>query len=63
LLAYAVVGMAEGGTRFWVEKSRREAAGVPTDRGNAFRVADDVRLLSQRISTIAWAGLRGVQPD
>src|ERR1039458_6783997 len=63
LLAYAVVGMAEGGTRFWVERSRKEAAGAPTDREGAVALADDIRLLTERISTIAWAGLRGVHPD
>jgi AcrR family transcriptional regulator len=61
LLAHALVGMAEGGTRFWAEQSHRAAA-VTGDRRAATR-SDDVRLLAQRVSTVAWAGLRGVQPD
>jgi AcrR family transcriptional regulator len=51
LLAYAVIGMAEGGTRFWVESARKGADTTPAD----------VRLLADRVSEVAWAGLRGIQ--
>jgi AcrR family transcriptional regulator len=53
LLAYAVIGMAEGGTRFWVESARKGAGTTPMD----------VRLLAERVSQVAWAGLRGIQLD
>jgi len=53
LLAYAIVGMAEGGTRFWVESARRSS---PTGRAPVA----DVSLLARRVSRVAWAGLRGV---
>jgi len=49
LLAYAVVGMAEGGSRFWAESTRK---------GGETRV--DIALLAERVSGVAWAGLRGV---
>jgi AcrR family transcriptional regulator len=61
LLAYAIVGMAEGGTRFWVEQSRRAAAATVGDQ--SLTNNDDVRRLAERVSTMAWAGLRGVQAD
>jgi len=71
LLAYAIIGMAEGGTRYWVERSRKEAAGSvldpttdpATDAEKAAALVDGVRLLAERVSKIAWYGLRGVRPD
>lgn len=63
LLAYAMVGMAEAGTRFWVERSRKEATGAPVDSEKAVTSPDDVRLLAERVSEVAWFGLRGVRPD
>jgi AcrR family transcriptional regulator len=67
LLAYALIGMAEGGTRFWVERTRRDAAAalVESGRGEEESVppSDDVHLMSKRISRVAWAGLRGIEPD
>jgi AcrR family transcriptional regulator len=62
LLAYAMVGMAEGGTRFWVEQSRRESAGTDSDGQRATSPAD-VHQLAERVSNVAWFGLRGVRPD
>ncbi len=53
LLAYTVIGMAEGGTRFWVESARKGLGTSP----------DDVRQLAERVSRVAWAGLRGVRTD
>lgn len=55
LLAHAMAGMAEGGTRFWVESGRRS--------GGDRRADADVAHLAQRVSRLAWAGLRGVGPD
>jgi len=71
LLAYAMIGMAEGGSRYWVEKSRKEAAAAlmdptsdtATDAEKAATSPDGVRLLADRVSKIAWYGLRGVRPD
>jgi AcrR family transcriptional regulator len=67
LLAYAMIGMAEGGTRFWVEWTRREADAARANEGgpdtDAAPSTEDVHLLARRISRIAWAGLRGLQPD
>jgi AcrR family transcriptional regulator len=63
LLAYAVIGMAEGGTRFWVEQTRREAVGNPPDTtvdDDEGTVPDDVHLMTKRVSRLAWAGLRGI---
>jgi AcrR family transcriptional regulator len=44
LLAYAVVGLAEGTGRFWLRGSRR----------------DRPEVLARRIADLTWAGLRGV---
>jgi AcrR family transcriptional regulator len=55
LLAHAMAGMAEGGTRYWVESARRGG----TDK----RSQADLRHLAERVSRLAWAGLRGVNPE
>jgi AcrR family transcriptional regulator len=53
LLAYAVVGMAEGASRrFMEQRSRHDGA-----------VEDEALRLAQRIANLAWAGLRSVHPD
>jgi AcrR family transcriptional regulator len=53
LLAYAVVGMAEGA-------SRRFMAQRPSgERG----VEEEAERLAQRMAALAWAGLRSVQAD
>jgi AcrR family transcriptional regulator len=52
LLAYAVVGMAEGASRRFMEQ--RPVVGA---------VEDEARRLAQRIADLAWAGLRSVHPD
>jgi len=53
LLAYAVVGMAEGA-------SRRFMAQRPGDERS---VEDEADRLAQRMAALAWAGLRSVQAD
>jgi AcrR family transcriptional regulator len=52
LLAYALMGMAEAGARFWADSSRTGAA-----------TTEDIDALSLRVSSLAWAGLRAVEPD
>ena len=63
LLAHAIVGLADGGTRFWVEQNDRAVATAAGGDDKVVSSPDDVRRLAERVSTIAWAGLRGVQPD
>jgi AcrR family transcriptional regulator len=53
LLAYAVVGMAEGASRRFMEQ-RAE------DNGS---VEEEARRLAQRVANLAWAGLRSVHAD
>jgi AcrR family transcriptional regulator len=53
LLAYAVVGMAEGASR------RFMAQRPTTGRG----VEEEAQRLAQRMADLAWAGLRSVHPD
>jgi AcrR family transcriptional regulator len=52
LLAYAVVGMAEGASRRFIEERR--------DEGGA---EEEARRLAQRVADLAWAGLRSVHAD
>jgi AcrR family transcriptional regulator len=54
LLAYAVVGMAEGASRRFMEQ--RATAG----NGSA---EQEARRLAQRVANLAWAGLRSVHAD
>jgi AcrR family transcriptional regulator len=61
LLAYSIVGMAEGGTRFWVEWSKNKAKAVGQDQ--IVTSPEDVRLLAERVSQMAWAGLRSVESE
>jgi len=53
LLAYAVVGMAEGASRRFMEQRA-------TDDGS---VEEEARRLAQRVANLAWAGLRSVHAD
>jgi len=59
LLAHAVVGMAEGASRHWLDAQRdgsaRSAAPLPDDD----RAAEAARLAAQ-LADFAWAGLRQV---
>ncbi len=54
LLAYAVVGMAEGASRHWFE-------GEAASRRN--EAAEEAQRLASRLADLAWAGLRSVHPD
>jgi AcrR family transcriptional regulator len=53
LLAYAVVGMAEGASRRFIEQ-RPATAGA---------VEEEAERLAQRMADLAWAGLRSVHAD
>jgi AcrR family transcriptional regulator len=55
LLAYAVVGMAEGASRHWV-------AATPGPGRAADAEAEALRLAA-RVADLAWAGLRSVHAD
>jgi len=58
-LAYAVVGMAEGASRHWIEIETRGAeAGLdPKSLDN------EAQRLASRLADLAWAGLRAVHAD
>jgi AcrR family transcriptional regulator len=53
LLAYAVVGMAEGASRQFIEQRTTEHT----------LVEDEASRLAQRVADLAWAGLRSVHAD
>ena len=53
LLAHAVVGMAEGASRYWLDTRREQ----PLSSGQA---DDEVARLARRLADFAWAGLRQV---
>lgn len=58
LLAYAVVGMAEGVSRFWMDRDR-----TGTDQENPGLSPDaEATRLATRLADMAWAGLRHVHP-
>ena len=58
LLAHAVVGVAEGATRHWLDARRQRAlAGAGAD---ALTLEDEAALLATRLADFAWAGLRQV---
>jgi AcrR family transcriptional regulator len=72
LLAYAVIGMAEGAMRNWVAVNGRASIGTTDDGGAPLaetrdgrpaNVVDDAARLARRIADLAWAGLRSVHPD
>ena len=54
-LAYAVVGMAEGASRYWLGARAAEGGGEAS-------VAEADRL-ARRLADLAWAGLRSVHAD
>ena len=64
LLAHAVVGMAEGASRHWLDSSRQnDAAGGPGDGAGTPRPKDVGPRppgLATRLADFAWAGLRQV---
>jgi AcrR family transcriptional regulator len=53
-LAYGVVGMAEGASRYWLS-GRQSARPAPT--------AAESKRLAARLADLAWAGLRSVHAD
>jgi AcrR family transcriptional regulator len=62
LLAHAVVGMAEGASRHWLDARRDGAEGPPgpaTPLDKSDRAAEAARLAAQ-LADFAWAGLRQV---
>jgi AcrR family transcriptional regulator len=62
LLAHAVVGMAEGASRHWLESQRHPVAGPDGGGGpveEVDRAAEAARLAAQ-LADFAWAGLRQV---
>jgi len=69
-LAYAVVGMAEGASRHWIESRSESGAADPGGRDAADRPrsspggpSEEWQILARRLAELAWAGLRAVHPD
>ncbi len=65
LLAHAVVGMAEGASRHWLEARRQqpdggEGAGVEGAGGVELVDAGEAATLAAQLADLAWAGLRHV---
>jgi AcrR family transcriptional regulator len=58
LLAYGVVGMAEGATRHWIEGRADRPA--PGPGGEQQTNAEEAARLATRVADLAWAGLRQV---
>jgi AcrR family transcriptional regulator len=64
LLAHAVVGMAEGASRHWLD-ARREGPDPQASAANGGRTPDadrdaEAKRLATRLADFAWAGLRQV---
>lgn len=55
LLAYAVVGMAEGASRHYLAARATSPSTLPQ--------AEEAARLARRLADLAWAGLRSVHPD
>jgi AcrR family transcriptional regulator len=61
-LAHAVVGMAEGASRHWLESDRAaRRSGGASDVGAPG--GDEAQRLARRLANLAWAGLRSVHAD
>ncbi len=65
LLAHAVVGMAEGASRHWLDTNRKQSAshaeaGDPQPADSADVRRADAARLATRLADFAWAGLRQV---
>ncbi|MDA8315260.1 MAG: hypothetical protein M0010_08815, partial [Actinomycetota bacterium] len=62
-LAHAVVGMAEGAGRHWIE-TQGETQGERSDRSEDEGWSDaEAQRLARRLAELAWAGLRAVHAD
>ena len=59
LLAHAVIGMAEGASRHWLDVHGGSLGGTDTSDGRSDRAAEACRLAAQ-LADFAWAGLRQV---
>jgi len=59
LLAHAVVGMAEGASRHWLD-SHRDDPSDPAARGPGVDRAAEAARLAAQLADFAWAGLRQV---
>jgi AcrR family transcriptional regulator len=55
-LAYGVVGMAEGASRYWIETQGDV-------RSSRKRLDEEAQQLARRLANLAWAGLRAVHAD
>ena len=63
-LAYAVVGMAEGASRHWIDaRAQGGGGGAPSDARRFGELDDEVQRLASRLADLAWAGLRAVHAD
>jgi len=63
LLAHAVVGMAEGASRHWLDARRRDGTGdgdLPAEPGTGDERDAEAKRLATRLADFAWAGLRQV---
>jgi AcrR family transcriptional regulator len=64
LLAHAVVGMAEGASRHWLDAPREDPDGTaPAEAGRGGTLDDrdaEAQRLATRLADFAWAGLRQV---
>ncbi|MDA8313519.1 MAG: helix-turn-helix domain containing protein [Actinomycetota bacterium] len=58
-LAYAVVGMAEGASRHWIETRRADTLA----RSDQRRLDEEAQRLARRLANLAWAGLRAIHAD
>lgn len=60
LLAHAVVGVAEGATRHWLDARRQRAVNGAGGDSGALSLEEEAALLATRLADFAWAGLRQV---
>lgn len=62
LLAYGIVGMAEGASRRFMEQRLTDQQAEPDAAVDA-TVEEEAQRLAQRVADLAWAGLRSVHAD
>jgi AcrR family transcriptional regulator len=60
LLAYGVVGMAEGATRHWIEGRAERPVTRPGEA--EVTTGEEAARMAARVAALAWAGLRQVHP-